>query len=150
FSCGDEGRCRAHGATQTCAQVIGDAGSDVDGPIGCAQDGDSCNDGNPCTVSDTCEGGTCTGMAKCTTAPANADPTCAADGTCGFACHMGYVVSGGACVAVPHKRIFVTFESYMGGDLGGLAGADDICHGLASAANLSGTFMAWLSDSKTN
>lgn len=33
------------------------------------------------------------------------------------------------------------------GDLGGLTGADDTCQNLAEAANLPGTYMAWLSDS---
>lgn len=44
------------------------------------------------------------------------------------------------------KIAFVTSVAYTG-NLGGLDGADAKCATLASAANLSGTFRAWLSDS---
>ncbi|HEU5432578.1 MAG TPA: hypothetical protein VFU81_12995 [Thermomicrobiales bacterium] len=47
--------------------------------------------------------------------------------------------AGGPC------RVFVTSTAY-GGNLGGLAGADAICRQLAEAANLPGTYKAWLSD----
>src|SRR5262249_9214974 len=65
----------------------------------CAQDGDHCDDGDPCTQPDTCSGGVCQGSPKCTTAPAHGSPTCASDGTCGFTCQTGYMVSGSSCVA---------------------------------------------------
>jgi hypothetical protein len=42
--------------------------------------------------------------------------------------------------------VFVSSQFYDG-NLGGLAGADSKCQSLASAAGLSGTFKAWLSDS---
>jgi hypothetical protein len=45
---------------------------------------------------------------------------------------------GGVC------RVFVTNATFSG-DLGGLAGADAKCQAAASAANLSGTYRAWLS-----
>jgi hypothetical protein len=45
----------------------------------------------------------------------------------------------------PVKFVFITSQSFDG-DLGGLAGADGICQSAASAAGLSGTFKAWLSD----
>jgi N-acetylneuraminic acid mutarotase len=67
-------------------------------PISCSQDGASCDDGNACTISDTCETGTCSGVPKCTAAPAHATPTCALDGSCGFTCNAGYMMSGTACV----------------------------------------------------
>lgn len=44
------------------------------------------------------------------------------------------------------KIAFVSSVAYTG-NLGGLDGADAKCTALASAANLSGTFRAWLSDS---
>jgi hypothetical protein len=44
------------------------------------------------------------------------------------------------------KIAFVSSVAYTG-NLGGLDGADAKCAALASAANLSGTFRAWLSDS---
>jgi len=43
------------------------------------------------------------------------------------------------------KTIFVTSAVYSG-NLGGLAGADSDCQTLAAAANLTGTYKAWLSD----
>lgn len=46
---------------------------------------------------------------------------------------------------VPVKKVFVTSMRF-GGNLGGLAGADGKCQDLATIANLSGTYKAWLSD----
>ena len=43
------------------------------------------------------------------------------------------------------KRVFVSSVLYTG-NLGGLAGADAKCQGLADSAGLCGTFKAWLSD----
>ncbi|HEX8795334.1 MAG TPA: hypothetical protein VF765_30505 [Polyangiaceae bacterium] len=48
-------------------------------------------------------------------------------------------------VVTGQKTVFVTSAVYAG-NLGGLAGADSKCQTLASAAHLSGTYMAWLSD----
>lgn len=45
-----------------------------------------------------------------------------------------------------NKRIFVTDTTYVGGFLGGLAGADQKCEARAAAAGLAGTYKAWLSD----
>ncbi len=114
----------------------------------CANDGDSCDDGNACTVGDTCEASACSGTPKCTGAPANADPTCSANGTCGFTCHAGYMPSGAACI--PNGKIVFLSSGLYNGNLGGLAGADTKCQGLATAAGLTGTFKAWLSDSYTS
>ena len=47
------------------------------------------------------------------------------------------------------NRVFVTKDLYTG-NLGGLAGADAKCQASANAANLGGTWKAWLSDSKTS
>lgn len=56
------------------------------------------------------------------------------------------VVDAPADVSVTgQKTVFVTSAVYAG-NLGGLAGADSKCQTLASAANLSGTYKAWLSD----
>lgn len=46
--------------------------------------------------------------------------------------------------------VFVTSESMPVGSIGGLAGADEICAQRANDANLPGTYVAWLSDSKTD
>lgn len=52
----------------------------------------------------------------------------------------------GACASNP-RTVFVTSQTFMGGGLNGLAGADVICQQSAVAANLGGTYLAWLSDS---
>jgi hypothetical protein len=44
------------------------------------------------------------------------------------------------------KLVFVSSQVYTG-NLGGLAGADAKCQGLADSAGFSGTFKAWLTDS---
>jgi hypothetical protein len=43
--------------------------------------------------------------------------------------------------------VFVTSETFPNGNLGGLEAADTECNSLASSANLSGEYKAWLSDS---
>ncbi len=58
--------------------------------------------------------------------------------------HSG--AAGGSSVM---KRVFVTASDYDG-KLGGLAGADAKCALSAQAANLGGTWKAWLSDDTTN
>jgi hypothetical protein len=121
-------------------------GSAAPPPVACSMDGSPCDDYNACTQHDTCQAGYCSGEPLCTTAPANADPVCS-NGTCGFACHTGYVSSGSGCI-VP-QYVFATSGTYMG-NLGGLAGADATCQSLATAAGLAGTFKAWLSDTTTN
>jgi hypothetical protein len=52
----------------------------------------------------------------------------------------------GQCVTI----VFVSSQAYVGGALGGLAGADKMCQSLAQGAGLPGSFIAWLSDSQTN
>ena len=46
--------------------------------------------------------------------------------------------------APPANRVFVT-SATTDGDLGGIAGADATCNGLASSAGLGGSWVAWLS-----
>ena len=46
-----------------------------------------------------------------------------------------------------HKKVFLSSQAYVG-NLNGLAGADQLCQRLASAAGLSGTYKAWLCDGK--
>jgi len=55
----------------------------------------------------------------------------------------GIVDDDPACL----RRIFVTSQFYTG-DLGGLEGADAKCQTLADAANLGGTYKAWLSSTR--
>ena len=142
------GSCLAFGPPAACGSGQVCSAGACGAPPTCAQDGGSCDDDNPCTIDDTCTSGTCSGTPKCTTAPANAVATCSSDGTCDFACNSGYMRSGSTCVDAP-KTVFITSASYTG-NLGGLAGADAKCQALASAANLTGTYKAWLTDGTTS
>jgi hypothetical protein len=83
--------------------------------------------------------------------------SCAADAQCASGCCS---VDGSSCgstkgtctatTCIPdHKSVFVTAASYTG-NLGGLAGANQICSMEASQAGLSGTYTAWLASSTTS
>jgi hypothetical protein len=63
-----------------------------------------------------------------------------------FTCPVVGSCINGACVG-GFNRVFITSETFAGGNLGGLDGADAICQKLAAAANLPGNYRAWLSDS---
>jgi hypothetical protein len=92
----------------------------------------------------------------------NAVPKCAA-GACAVAsCGPGFVdcdglpANGCECASdsclpgkLCGKRVFTTSIAYEG-NLGGLAGADAKCTGLAGAAGLPGSYKAWLSDGVTS
>jgi hypothetical protein len=56
---------------------------------------------------------------------------------------------GGSVCAAGGARVFVTNAGYTG-NLGGLAGADQLCTSAAVAAGLGGTWNAWLSDSNNS
>lgn len=70
--------------------------------------------------------GTCPNCVCSASAPCPTGQCCRGDGTCG------------ACL------VFVS-SSTQTGNLGGLAGADLTCQGLAKAAGLPGTYLTWLS-----
>src|SRR5207248_2675590 len=115
--------------------------------------------GNACApqhATPTCVGNSCqilkcdTGFGDCDKDPATGcevDLTTNAQncGTCGHACKANETCTGSACVVMVNKRVFVTSVMYDG-NLGGLAGADAKCQARATAASLSGTYKAWLSD----
>ncbi len=79
-------------------------------------------------------------------------PNGVADETCRVTTATASGVVAGADVTTVEvtcevfKRVFVTSESYSG-NLGGLDGADAKCQARADAANLPGTYRAWVSDS---
>jgi hypothetical protein len=52
-------------------------------------------------------------------------------------------------LTITHKNIFVTSQRHDG-NFGGITGADTFCQGLATSAGLSGTYLAWLSDTTTS
>ena len=72
---------------------------------------------------------------------------CKANRPDGTACSGGSCVGGVCtpCGAGGDCLVFLTSVTYQG-DLGGLAGADAKCQGLARDAGLPGSFRAWLSD----
>jgi hypothetical protein len=80
-----------------------------------------------CPAGQTCVNGQCTGCGTCPAGEACVNDQCVG---CG---------QGGDCTA------FATSTLHTG-NLGGLTGADAICQQRASAAGLSGTYKAWLSD----
>lgn len=82
-----------------------------------------------------CEPYACTGASGCRT-------TCMTDGDCGA--RPSSICQGGVCLTA--KVVFITSATYANAtSFGGLAGADMACQSLATAAGLSGTFLAWLS-----
>jgi hypothetical protein len=95
--------------------------------------------------------GCCDGSGACQAGTETA--ACGAGGATCTACLGDAVCNGGACAAPPCGgsvpcRVFVTSTTHSG-NLGGLVGADAICQARATAAGLSGTYMAWLSDNPT-
>jgi hypothetical protein len=83
------------------------------------------------------------GQTRC--ASHEAVQTCTPAGAWGSATPCEFVCVVDACGRKP-KRVFVTSTLYKGGLLGGLDGADKRCQERALAANLGGTYRAWLSD----
>ncbi|MEI9950156.1 MAG: hypothetical protein WDO74_14570 [Pseudomonadota bacterium] len=86
-------------------------------------------------------------------AAAHATATCSAS-TCGYStCDANYLdcnqdasdgceTAGATCP--PRKTVFITSTAFSS-NFGGYLGADAICAAAASAANLTGTFLAWVS-----
>ena len=119
-------------------------------------DGDACT--NACTDAECGDGSVQVGVEACD--DGNLDDTDACVGMCvPAACGDGFVhagveecddaneMGGDGCSDVcqlEYRLVFATSTTHDG-DLGGLAGADAICQARADAANLSGTYIAWLS-----
>ncbi len=141
-----------------------------------AANGTTCDDGNACTQSATCQGGVCVGTnpvicnfpTMCHAGSGTCDPTtgrcqypnapngtvCEGGKCCNGACCPGCCGADGTCCSgccgadgtCGACRVFVTSTTHNG-NLGGLVGADAICQNLATAAGLPGSYRAWLSDS---
>ena len=139
-------------------------------------DGTTCDDGNACTQTDTCQGGVCVGANPvacsptppvCHLGPGTCNPAtglceypiapnhttvCAGvfpttSVCCNGSCCNGCCDGDGACGAC----LVFTTSSFHTGNLGGLDGADDICQQRASDGNLpaktvADAYRAWLSD----
>ena len=146
-------------AAPTCTDNIKNGTeSDVD----CGGSCPGCADGKVCTAGPDCENGICTGGScaapSCDDNVKNGtelDVDCA--GPCGArSCKVGQVcddntqcetqMCAGTNVCIAARRVFVTRMHYTGGQIGGLTGADAKCQAEANAAQLGGTYKAWLSD----
>jgi hypothetical protein len=88
--------------------------------------------------------------APCAGAPAG---TTCNDGLCWNGTADGECDGDGQCRTTPSTTgtcvVFLTSDEHDG-DLGGLAGADAMCQRRARDGGLTGTFRAWLSDSRTS
>lgn len=136
----DRHKCRPEPVEKLCAGkcsfVTNKCGKQVDcGACTCAAGCPTCQTCDPTTGLCVADAGlnrsVCAGGASATSVCCQGvccDGCCGADGTCG------------ACLA------FVTSTTHAG-NLGGLAGADAICHARAAAGGLPGDYLAWLSDS---
>jgi hypothetical protein len=101
----------------------------------------------PETCAGSCLNGACVagcteGTTRC--ASPEAQQTCTG-GAWTAAVDCPFVCGDGAC-GMNVRHVFVTSQTFVGGDLGGLTGADDNCRTLATGAALSSSYAAWLSD----
>jgi Protein of unknown function (DUF1554) len=132
--------------------------SDVDCGGLCAPCGDAkaCSAGPDC-ASGICSAGTCA-IPSCTDGVKNGTEI---DVDCAGSCAAGSCKAGQACddnaqcasqmcagtnVCIAPKRVFITTGTFTGAQIGGLIGADAKCQAEANAAQLGGTYKAWLSD----
>lgn len=126
--------CRPDSVAETCAGKCGTVTNNCGGQVGCGPC--ACA---PCPICQTCDTATgqCVNAANRTTC-GDADGRCC-NGVCCDGC-CGVTGSCGACLTF-------TTSSTHNGNLGGLAGADDICQQLADDAPtpLPGGYKAWLS-----
>nr|MBA3500495.1 hypothetical protein [Deltaproteobacteria bacterium] len=130
--------------------------------VDCGGSCDGCANGKVCSTGPDCENGICTGGAcvasTCSDGVKNGtelDVDCA--GSCGVGtCKAGQTCTdntqcqsqmcAGTNVCIAPKRVFLTAGQFSGAQIGGLTGADAKCQAEAMAANLTGTYKAWLSD----
>jgi hypothetical protein len=160
----DDGSCTTQCLMASCGDGLVHAGAEAcdDGEATAQCDADctavECGDGTVnAAAGESCDGGeptngvcddACTlvcdqGWDDCNRDPGDGCELPVADdpancGACGNVCET---CRSGYCDA---KYAFLTSEVYFG-DFGGVAAADSACQGLADAAGLSGTYMAWVS-----
>ena len=169
--------CDAHGACGGGAPVPNCCSSAADCDDGDACTGDHCTTGNVClhTNDVVCNAGDCevaicnpsTGQCETTMESCPTDPTdlckvpvCIANACIGGAdlcsfedtvCGEGEVCnSGTGQCELAGNRVFVTDSLVRAQNIGGLDGADARCQAGADAANIGGTWKAWLSTSTVN
>lgn len=121
-----------------------------------------CVDNKVCSAGPDCMNGVCTGgkcvAPSCSDGVKNGnelDADCAGD--CGASsCDVGQrcddntqcksQMCAGTNVCIAPKRVFLASGLFTGAQIGGLTGADTKCQAEADAAQLGGTYKAWLSD----
>jgi hypothetical protein len=69
------------------------------------------------------------------------------DASCTTTCGAQALCITGVCT--PSRRVFVSTQMFTG-NLGGISGADHTCQSLANAAQLGGSWKAWVSDSTSS
>lgn len=160
--CDGNGACEARAQGTVCRDAVAlcDAVEVCDGAsFDCPSDalaaaGTVCHPSvGPCDIEDQCDGQqidcpgnsvenntvVCNDHYLCPGTSDMCPTTCASDDDCA----VDNVCVAMACV--PGRRVFITSTTTTGA-LGGLSGADASCQALADAANLRGTYRAWLSD----
>jgi hypothetical protein len=138
----------------TCAMgCVGNAcGACVPGTATCTPDNDIqiCSDAGVLLPATRCPGsclnGACVGCIEGTTRCADKGQQTCGGGEWTSAVACSFVCVSQACAQQP-RLVFVTSETFVGGTLGGVAGADVLCNKAAAAGGLPGTYLAWLSDS---
>ena len=142
--------CDEKCSLKTCGDGVVDLGETCDGaadkctslctaPLcgdGLLSAGEACDDGNGQ------DGDDCT--AKCELSVCG-DGIVAPD----EACDDLNVIAGDGCAPDCTRDalfVFVTSDTFQGADIGGLAGADELCQKYAASVGLPGSYRAWLSD----
>ena len=103
--------------------------------------GEVCDDGNQ-TTGDGCDDG----------ADGNCTVTACGNGvvTAGEQCDDACPSCDASCQLLTQPSVVFASSTLDDGNLGGVAGADAICSAQAAAAGLTGTYLAWISDSGTS
>lgn len=162
--------CALAGACDKVVDVAPDAGPACDdnikngseSDVDCGGSCEPCAVAKTCAAGDDCASGICNGTCaapSCSDGVKNGDEL---DVDCAGACGAGSCKTGQTCddsaqcvsqlcagtnVCIAPKRVFLTAASFTGAQMGGLTGADAKCQAEADAAQLGGTYKAWLSDS---
>lgn len=146
-------------AAPTCMDGIKN-GTETD--VDCGGSCNGCADTKACGAGADCMNGICTAGScaapSCTDGVKNgteldvdcAGPcgasTCSAGQTCTDNTQCKSQMCAGTNVCISPKRVFITAGKFTGAQIGGLTGADAKCQAEADAAQLGGTYKAWLSD----
>ncbi len=155
-SCGDGSTCIDLG--ETCDDGFTDACGTCNATCDGGGSGSTCGDGAQCPETENCDDGftTACGVCNADCSAAGSGGSCGDGSTCldlGEECDDSGVVNGDGCssLCLDERIIFQTSTTLAPGGtpptgFSSLGDADTICNTLATAAGLSGTYTAWLSD----